>query len=117
MDGFVITNGNGQVLSKPNEGGLPEDQVDVLTTLRDLQEVQHDAPPESTLYALVAIPPEYASYIIENRRNGLTKAAILHDMALRFIGTLEWPNHQGKDPAETAESLADFDAPADTWKE
>ncbi len=116
MDGFIVTNANGQALSLYQEGALPEDLVDVLTTVKEVAAVQEQCE-DTVVYALVAVPAQYVSYIVDNRTHGMTKAAILHDMALRFIGTLPWPDGSLPDPSETAQSLADLDEPADTWKE
>ncbi len=113
MDGFIVTNGEGQALTNLNV----EDGVNVLHTVKEVTEVQAQCEGESIVYALVAIPVQYAHYIVDNRTHGMTKAAILHDMALRFIGTLPWPDGSLPDPDETAQSLSDLDDPADTWKE
>ena len=113
MDGFIVTNGEGQALSL---GDGTQDPIHVLHTVKEVTEAQ--AQSENTvMYALVAIPAQYVPFIIDNRTHGMTKAAILRDMELRFIGTLPWPDGSLPDPSETAESLADLDEPADTWKD
>ena len=109
MDGFIVTNGEGQALSL---GDPTEDQVHVLTNVKEVAEARLQA--EGTIiYALVAIPIQMVPYITENRTHGTTKAAVLKDLALRFLGTLPWPDGSLPDPEETADTLESLD----TWKE
>ena len=111
MDGFIVTNGEGQAI--PLDDSM---EIHVLTNVKEVMETRLQAE-DTVIYALVAIPIQYVSYIVDNRTHGMTKAAILKDMALRFIGTLPWPDGSLPDPSETAESLSDLDDPTDTWKE
>ncbi len=113
MDGFIVTTGDGTAIANTDDDTA---FIHVFNTLKEVNEARTMVM-EPVVYALVAIPVEYVPYIVDNRTHGMTKAAILHDMALRFIGTLPWPDGSLPDPSETAESLADLDEPTDTWKE
>lgn len=116
MDGFLVTNDQGQALGTYQEGMLPEDSVNILHTVKEVAEVAAQAE-DTVIYAVVAIPPQMVSYIADNRTHGMTKATILKDLCLRFIGTLPWPDGSLPDPAETAESYEELGEGPDTWKD
>lgn len=106
-DGFIVTN---------DEGAISGD-AHVLNTAKEVAEAVHYVP-NPQVYALVPIPQVLVTHYIEARANhGLTRAGFLHDLALRFLGVLEWPDGSGVDPEETAQSLAELDGNPDTWKE
>ncbi len=116
-DGFIVTNGEGQALSPYVEGQLPEDMVHVLTTFKEVNEAKMGAD-ATIVYALIPIPAALVAHYIDARANtGMTRAGFLHDVALRYLGTLPWPDDSGGDPSETAQSLADLDGEQDTWRE
>ncbi len=112
-DGFIVTNDEGGVFEI-------EGRIGVLNTAKEVQEALALAGEFCTpnVYALVPIPASLVAHYIEARaHHGLTRAGFLHDLALRFIGTLPWPDDSGADPEETAQSLADLDGEQDTWRE
>ena len=114
-DGFIVTNGEGQAVT------MGDGEVHVLNTAKEVAEAVEllstlDYPP--AVYALVPIPVALVAHYIDARANtGMTRAGFLHDVALRYIGTLPWPDNSGADPSETAQSLADLDGETDTWRE
>lgn len=114
-DGFIVTNGDGTAIGSTDLD--PETEVHVFNTAKEVAEaLEHSL--AVNVYALVPIPASLVAHYIEARaHHGLTRAGFLHDLALRFIGTLPWPDDSGADPEETAQSLADLDGKQDTWKE
>lgn len=114
-DGFIVTNGDGQAAT------MGDGEVHVLNTAKEVAEAVEllstlDYPP--VVYALVPIPQALVSHYIDTRAHqGMTRAGFLHDLALRFLGILEWPDGSGKSSEESAQSLTDLSEPTDTWKE
>lgn len=113
-DGFIVTNGEGTAIANTND----EDAfIHVFNTAKEVEEARVMSLTPA-VYALVPIPAALVAHYIDARTNtGMTRAGFLHDVALRYLGTLPWPDDSGGDPSETAQSLADLDGEQDTWKE
>jgi len=115
-DGFIVTNGDGQAVPNLNLDG--ENEVHVFNTAKEVAEAIGLVEGGAQVYALVPIPAALVAHYIDARANtGMTRAGFLHDVALRYLGTLPWPDNSGGDPSETAQSLADLDGEQDTWRE